>query len=60
VEMQLPDTMLRAATLAAVQESLLSRHKKSFSKSVSTKTFYPPTKLDTTSQFSAGELWKAR
>jgi len=60
VEMQLPDTMTKAATLAAVQESLLRRNRKSFTKSPSSKAVSPPAKLDTTSQFSAGELWKAR
>lgn len=60
VDMQLPNTMVKAATLAAVQESLLGRNKKSYSKAMPTKSFTPPAKVDTTSPFSAGELWKSR
>jgi len=59
VEIQLPDTVTKAATLAAIQEGLLLRQKKPFHKLSSPKS-YTLGKSDSTAPPQAGELWKAR
>ena len=59
VEIQLPDTVTRAATLAVIQEGLLLRQKKTSYKLPSPK--HPAVgKSDPATSTTAGELWKAR
>ena len=54
VEIQLPDSVSKAATLALIQEGLLLRQKKPSSKSSSASV------SDAATSAQAGELWKAR
>jgi len=59
VEIQLPDTVTKAATLAAIQEGLLLRQKTPPHKFSSPKNL-PAGKHDSPAPPLVGELWKAR
>lgn len=60
VEMQLPTTIQRAATLAQVQEQLLQRRKRGWNCSYSCQTSSSTSTTDGKHQFSSSELWKAK
>jgi hypothetical protein len=60
VEMQLLDSIAKAAILAAVQEQFLDRGKKGNVKWNSLKQGHPPDITKGTNTFSATEMWKAR
>jgi hypothetical protein len=53
IEMHLPDTISKAATLASVQEHLLEKHKYQPKK-------YPLQKPDNKAVSTNSDLWKAR
>ena len=59
IEIQLPDSMSKAATLALIQEGLLLRQKKPSSKFSSSKSSSASVS-DAATSAQAGELWKAR
>jgi hypothetical protein len=60
VEMQFPDSVAKAATLAAMQEKLLEKSQKRHPKQYATKQTTIPTKLEGKSNFSPSDMWKAK
>jgi hypothetical protein len=59
VEMQLPDSVVKVAALAAIQEKLLDRNQKRFARSSSYKHHSVGSKTDSKPAFTPNELCKA-
>jgi hypothetical protein len=59
VELQIPNTLGKAATLAAIQEGLVLRQKKPYYKHATPRS-PSSSKADSPTQPPTGDLWKAR
>ena len=60
VEMQLPNTVAKAAILASIQEQLLEKTKKSVTKSYHPKLSSSTAKPEPKASYTTTDLWKAR